>query len=433
MNESVIATRGIHKPVYKYLLPDGTETRVGTTGLYVQINNDPLITGASKVGLAPEFKNHGVPKAGADVAFNVFPGAPAINDRGTVVFKGNYSVNNAEKTGIFYRSLLNTPGGGKESVELIANSETDIPNAPPSFKPFTFGSTAPPTVVGEEVVFLGLDNEDFPNYGGIFLAPLTPEPKLRTLVGIREPLPGLDLPGLTRIGEGLSFDGRYIAFWGAWGLETKTIRLYCPVDGNADLIAYCNGVDPNSIYDRRQQAWYQEKEVPVNQGIFILDLTLERAFLIADTTTDFNDFVFWGYSGKAPGTGSDEDAEPPRWRSASFLAVSEGNIAFKARTATLGRNHVYVDIVDGIYLGSTLNNDGLRTVVETGMEGSLIDPEIQGQAMPVAGLGIEREGLRGRNLAITVTMANAEESWGGVYLTDIAPDQLETIVRSDRK
>jgi hypothetical protein len=424
VNEPNIATRGNHKPVYKYLLPDGTETRAGTTGLYVELGNNPLITGASKLGTVPGFEHQSVPNTFPLVAFGGYPGSPAINDEGTVAFKGNYTENNTGKTGIFFRQLLNTPGGGNDQVNLIANSNTEIPNAPPSFKALTFGSTAPPSVVGNDVVFVGLDNEDNPNYGGIFMAPLKPSPPLRTLVSIGEQLPGLKVPPLTRIGEGLSFDGSYLAFWGAWGNETKTVRLYCPVDGNADLIAYCNGPDPNSIYDNRRREWYQEKQVPVEQGIFVLDVLAERAFLVADSTSDFNDFLFWGYSGKAPGTGSDEDAEPPRWRSAAFLSVSDGLIAFKARTGLLNKYNVYTNVVDGIYMHNTLFGGSLQTIIETGMNGTAVDPMLHDSGMQVVGMGIEREGLRSRNLAITVTMANAEESWGGVYLANVLPDQL---------
>ncbi len=42
------------------------------------------------------------------------------------------------------------------------------------------------------------------------------------------------------LGEGGAFDGRFVGFWGAWGEETKTVRLYCPTEGNRDRIDYCN-------------------------------------------------------------------------------------------------------------------------------------------------------------------------------------------------
>jgi len=67
------------------------------------------------------------------------------------------------------------------------------------------------------------------------------------------------------------------------------------------------------------------------------------------------------------------------------------------------------------------------------MEASLIDPMLQNDGMLVSGLGIEREGLRGQNLAITVAMENAEESWGGVYMANIAGDTLNSVPLKNTK
>ena len=423
MNKDITATRGTHKPVYKYLLPDQTETRVGTTGIYSEMTPGNPITAAAKVGAAPGFEYFAVPGR-PNVVFDVFPGSPAINDDGTVVFKGNFTVNGIGKTGIFYRNILDTPGGGMSQVEEIASSDTAIPNGPPhkGFWPLRFGSTAPPSVVGNEVVFVGLDNEDDPRYGGIYIAPIQSHPKLRLLIGIGKSVPGTSLPPLTRIGEALAYDGRYLAFWGAWGTAAKTIRLYCAEDGNPDLLAYCNGIDPVSMFDPQTGRWYQEKEVPVNQGIFLYDNLLGVGYLAAGTKGDFNDFVFWGYSGKAPGTGSgdDVDSEPPRWRAASFVGTSEGQVVFKARTGMLDENNLYVNPIDGIYYSDPAVNTSLFALAETGMAGEQIDREIAGALMTVTGLGIEREGFRGKNLVITATMANAEESWAGIYISEIS-------------
>lgn len=429
-NETNIATRGNHKPVYRYFLPDGTETRVGTTGLYAQLNSNLLITGASKLGVVPGFEHHGVPFSNPLVPFSGFPGSPAINDEGIIAFKGNYTENGVGKTGVFFRQMFNTPGGGNERVEMIASSDTEIPNAPPSFQALTFDSTAPPSVSGNQVVFVGLDYEDDPHYGGIYLSTLKAGKPLRTLVGIGETLPGLkEVPEITRIGEGLSFDGRYLAFWGAWGNETRTLRLNCPVDGNTDIIAYCNGVDPKSIFDPETQTWYQLQQFHVNQGIFVLDIYANRTVLVANSTTDFNDFLFWVYSGRPPGVGGEEEeAEPPRWRFSAFMSVYDGVVAFKARTGTFNKQHEYVNVVDGIYLSNILAGSGLQTLIETGMDGSVFDPMLQSGEMLVSGLGIEREGLRGQNLAITATMENAEESWGGIYMANVAMDQLNNTI-----
>ena len=85
-----MATRGNHQPVWEYALDDGTETRAGTTGIYTNPFGD-LITGASKLGVVPEFSFFEVPEA-PGTPFDVFPGAPAVTDGATIVFKGNYTV-----------------------------------------------------------------------------------------------------------------------------------------------------------------------------------------------------------------------------------------------------------------------------------------------------------------------------------------------------
>ena len=52
--------------------------------------------------------------------------------------------------------------------------------------------------------------------------------------------------------------------------------------------------------------------------------------MVATTEDPFDDFVFWNYSGKPPCVGigghgeegAEDDGEPARWRSSSFVAVS---------------------------------------------------------------------------------------------------------------
>ena len=83
--------------------PDGTETRAGTTGIYTNPFG-PLITGASNLGAVPDFSFFSVPGTGG-LKFDVFPGAPAVTDGATIVFKGNYTVDGVSKTGVYYRDL----------------------------------------------------------------------------------------------------------------------------------------------------------------------------------------------------------------------------------------------------------------------------------------------------------------------------------------
>lgn len=418
-NERFVATLGLHQPVYRYLLPDGTETRAGTNGIYVQLEAGSLITAESKLGKAPDFGFFSVPNY-KDTAYDIFPGPPAITDEGVIAFKGNYTVDGIGKTGVFVRRLLNTAAGGNEQSMMIATSDMEVPNMPPSFAVLNFDSTSPPTAVGEKVLFLGLDNEDDPHAGGIYSASIKGGP-LELLVGIGNELPGLKIGEITRLGEALAYDGRYLAFWGAWGKETFAQRLYCPVDGNRDIINFCNGVDPHSIFDEETQRWYQDKEVPLNQGIFLLDTYTNMAYLVADNISDFNDFIYWTYSGHIPAP-DEPDAEIPRWRSAAFAAMSDGRVVFKARTGDLDKHGAYVNPVDGVYIGYPLADDTLSAIIETGMEGAWFDPSVSKlfrATLPVVGFGIERDGFRGDKLAMTISMADEENSWGGIYVADV--------------
>ncbi len=164
------------------------------------------------------------------------------------------------------------------------------------------------------------------------------------------------------MGEGVSFDGRFVAFWGAWGSATKTIVLRCPAEGNEDLVAYCNDQHPDGF----------PVQVPVHQGIFVHDTKTKQTHAVAKTPNDFDDFVYWNFSGRTPGTGEgDDDGELARWRSASFVAVSglvDGflsqteiyaptfRIALKARTGKVV-DGAYQNPVDGIYLEEHAGQD----------------------------------------------------------------------------
>ena len=453
-----MATRGNHQPVWKVLDEyDEILEQLGTTGIYTNPFTDSsgerqLITGASKLGgeteiegaePIQEFPFFQVPEA-PGTPFDVFPGAPAVTDGATIVFKGNYTdEEGVGKTGVYYRDLTDEPiplddgtelepAGGTNHVLLIANNtDTHIPGTET-----VFGSTAPPSAAGREAVFAGFDIEEAPTLGGIYVAPLgQSEPPLTTLVGIGGQVPGEPKGVLfDRLGEGVSFDGRFVAFWGAWGsdTDTKTLILQCREEGNADRVAFCKQEYPAGF----------ETTVPLHQGIFVVDTWLPaanpgRIRAVAKTPTDFDDFVYWNFSGLVPGTGgSDEDGEPARWRSASFVAVSglvDGNhndakyhAAFKARTGDVV-DGAYVDPVDGIYLRQGPGVSPIATLIETVMDGTLIDPEAvyadeetgDEMVLPVTEMGIERDGFRGSSLAINASMGTEETGWAGIYLTEI--------------
>lgn len=441
MDSRTIATRGNHQPVWEFTLPDGSDSRAGTTGIYTNPFGS-LVAGTSKLGAISEFLFYEVPEF-PGIPFDVFPGAPAVTKGSTLVFKGNYTLNQVGKTGVYYRDLRNEHSNdplrrNNPPVVLIANNtHTLIPGTQT-----VFGSTAPPSAANRQAVFAGFDNEENPTLGGIYLALLNPykldkQPKLKTLVSI-----GMQVPGepnnteFNKLGEGVSFDGRYVAFWGAWGITNKKVRLYCPEEGNKDRRAYCMSTASGSTQDAI--GWYQEKEIPVNQGIFVHDTHKHKTYVLARTGADFTDFMYWNFSGRSPGAGEgeegEEDGELARWRSATFLAVSGkvggdrekgGNFhtVFKARTAGFDANNVYINPLDGIFLRKGTITNPVLALVKTGMDGTLIDPEAvdpdTNTALPVTEMSVEREGFRGNSLAINVSMGSEEAGWAGIYLTRV--------------
>lgn len=463
MGSDTIATRGNHQPVWK----EDEEEPSGTTGIYTNPFG-PLITGAAKLGNVSEFSFFEVPDEPPGTPFEVFPGAPSVTDGDTIVFKGNYTSGTA-KTGIYYRKLKDEPiilsddselypAGGTSTAPVIpiANTDTLIPETGAAF-----GSTAPPSAAQGKAVFAGFDNEANPTLGGVYLASLEPHPVLNPLVSIGEEVPGENPSEIfTHFGEGVAFDGRFAGFWGAWGGETKTVRLYCPEEGNRDRIAYCNQrliceedgrteIDSNSICDDvtdpkynpdpESRICYQEKQVPVNQGIFMHDTKRDTTYSVAKTNEGFDDLLYWNYSGKTPCVGSGhseeggvDDGEFVRWRSSAFVAVSgRGSsawTAFKARKGDLNSDNVYTDPIDGIYLDKKPGNSPLITVVDTTLPGTYLDPEAP-VLSKISALGIEREGMRGRWLVINASMeedesmsgedhgSDHEDGMAGIYMT----------------
>lgn len=431
MNADTVVTRGNHQPVWQ-VTNDGDDVveQVGTTGIYA----DPygsLVTAMSKLGSIAGFSYFAVPEA-PGIAFDVFPGAPAVTGGDVVVFKGNYAdENQISRTGVYYRQLSDTPielpdgstaypAAGNQPAVLIANSSTTL--IPGSDE--VFGSTSPPSAANHLAVFAGFDNEDHPTLGGIYLAPLTGStPHLTPLVTIGDRVPGLKSKSVfNRLGEGVSFDGRFVAFWGAWGDETRTLLLKCPTEGNKDRIAYCNQQYPDGF----------AVQVPRNQGMFVHDIRTGRTRVVARAPAEFTDFLYWNFSGHVPGMG-ESDGEPARWRASAFVAVSGSatghssaaatfEVAYKARTGKIEAG-AYVDPIDGIYLQSGPGHSPVWSLVQTGMPGTVLDPEAvavdSGAALPVTDMGIERDGFRGDSLVINVSMGTEEAGWAGIYLGEV--------------
>ena len=155
--------------------------------------------------------------------------------------------------------------------------------------------------------------------------------------------------------------------------------------------------------------------MPVHQGIFVYDTSTGSLSVVAKAPTDFTDFVYWNFSGKVPGTSEGDDGEPARWRSATFVAVSglvDGklkdatfHVAFKARTSEVV-SEAYVNPVDGIYLRKGPGTSPVAAAVETGTDGTLIDPE----AVAVDGEQDPRSRSRSRRWASSAT-ASAATRW----------------------
>lgn len=419
ISSPLIASRGNSQPVWTYIDPiTQLETRAGTTGIFTWING-PLTTGVNTLGNLPDFSYFQVPlPAPAGTKFDVFPGSPTMSNGKYIAFKGNFTVteNNLPvgKTGVFFRDI----SGLMNPVIAIADTSTMIPG-----QAVPFGSTAPPSAAAGKIVFTGLDNEETPTMGGIYVAPLADRPALTAVALIGDPVPDrsgvplVDGSTFTKFGEGLAYDGRFLTFWGAWGTETRDIVLTCPNDGNRDRRAYCLATsDPGGT---------QTKQVPVNQGIFLHDTVSRRTLMVARSGVGegFQDFLYWVYSGRPdvlpPGEGGpdDSDGEPPRWRSSAFAAVdgSRGVLFKGSRSPIAG-----VTVPSSGLYGAGYVTGALTPVVPAIEVGDLVaklDPSAPADST-VLSVGIEREAVRNGWVTLTASTINpAGESWAGIYAT----------------
>lgn len=396
MNGDRIASRGQSNPVWQ--LPDGT--RLGTSGIFTY-EDGILSTGVNQLGAIAEFDFFSVPGTTPGTKFDQFPGSPAVTNGDTLVFKGNWTDDTlTPQTGVYFRDVL--ANGGTSPVQLIADSNTLIPGTTTEF-----GSTAPPSAAKGKAVFVGVDNEESLTLGGLYLSHLFEDPTdINPLVTLGSLSTLINDPGgLRAIGEGLSFDGHSVAFWGGWGTETFTQIVACPEEGNQARVQFCldeseNPNNPNGI-GNGEFAF----EVLANQGIFVTDLETTGTRLVAQTGVDFSTFLFWNFSGRVPGSENEEDGELARWRSSAFTGLSGSQVAFQGTTG-LGEEGIYAQLGRGL---------PLTTVVQTGMDGSVLDPDAAG--LPITSLAIERDGLRKGWFAISASMGNEEESWAGIYVT----------------
>jgi hypothetical protein len=244
-------------------------------------------------------------------------------------------------------------------------------------------------------------------------------------------VPGAAGQKFERFGEAISvsYNGRHVLFWGGWG-GMRDVELICPKEGNAAMQAACAAATPPGT-----KGW-----VPTHQGFFLRDMQSGTTTVIARTGDmvdgrTIEDFVYWNFSGRVAGKGDeggDDIEEPARWRSTSFGAVSgtgtPGMSVVKAR---------FADNLDGIENEQALllrdvkpsRIGDLVPLLRTGDLGAMVDPEAPAGAV-VSALGIERDGFRGKWLAVNVSMlvpgagvtaaavgeASEEETgWAGIY------------------
>jgi hypothetical protein len=162
----------------------------------------------------------------------------------------------------------------------------------------------------------------------------------------------------------------------------------------------------------------------VHQGIFVHDTKTGQTRTVAKAPLQFDDFVYWNFSGLVPGMGSPDDAgEPARWRSATFVAISglvDGQLTDASFHAVFKATRAGAD---GIYLRKGPGEPPIAALVETGMDGTRFDPAARDPLtlapLPVTEMGIERDGFRGRWLVITARMGTEETGWAGIYLTSL--------------
>lgn len=418
----LVAIRAEHQAVWTYVR-NGELASVGTSSV-LSFDGATQGVAASLLGdvLEPDlitlsFPWASVPETLSGTRFDRFRGAPALGDNRHVVFRGNYTdvENGLQKIGIFYREV--TAPDPQPSTGIIVSSSTLIPDGAPG-DTLTFGAMSPPSGAGGSVFFTAYDRLESPSAGGIYRAPIESRPLLQTVAAIGDQVPG-EISGnrFSDFGETLSVtsEGENVAFWASWGTEQLQKTVFCPEQGEAELIAYCLSLHPKGFFVYPS----------ANQGIFVHNAVTGNTREVARTRREgLQDFVFWEFSGTVPGPGGviDPDAEPARWRSSVYLALSSvgsttSNIAFRAERA--GTEGIFLR--ERVGMGLTL-----QTVIEVGVTpGFDVDPEAPLGSL-VTSIGMERDGFRNGRIAISATMRSFDPPnrgevpfWAGVYASSV--------------
>ncbi len=128
-NSGTVAFRGQSTPSVVTTLPDGSETRSGTSGVYATPGGGPLITGVRNI-IPNGFPQFLVPNQSVPTKFDQFPGAPSP-DGNIVTFKGNWTDSaGAGQTGVYFRDMV-ADGGDSPVVKVAERGERSRPTPCP--------------------------------------------------------------------------------------------------------------------------------------------------------------------------------------------------------------------------------------------------------------------------------------------------------------
>ena len=214
-NSGTLAFRGQSTPSVLTILPDGSETRSGTSGVYATPIGNTLITGVRNV-LPNDYPQFLVPDQAKPTKFDQFPGGPSP-DGNIITFKGNWTDSEGvAQTGVYFRDIV--ADSGTSPVVKLAERGDAIPTE---------------AVPGGGSADVRIDRA----------APTA----LTTVAGFQTVVPNNGTNTLSAFGEGLSFDGRYVGFWGGWGTETFARQVQCATDGNAIVRQACVDQDSNGV------------------------------------------------------------------------------------------------------------------------------------------------------------------------------------------
>jgi hypothetical protein len=173
---------------------------------------------------------------------------------------------------------------------------------------------------------------------------------------------------------------------------------------------------------------YCTRQVPVRQGIFVSDKNgdLRRVALANRRPETFKDFLFWVFSGRPPGAGAGDEgdaAEPPRWRSSAFVAVSPSapvqelaNEGSPSRPSVVFKG-THSDSREGLFIRQRLSSKSIKPLILVGADAADVDPGAPAGSA-VTAVGVERDGFRNCHLVVNTSFLNesTSESWAGIYL-----------------